>query len=506
MIAEVAKSAYGQLVSQLQTITHLRRAESVLSYDQMVFMPEIPEAAAARGAQLSALASVLHEKVTDKGLFDLLEKAENDIPHDEPDAPRLLELTRKTLTETARVPSELASRKAEHGAVAHAAWAKARENNDFQSFVPALKACFDIAKEEAAAKRVDDGISLYDQMLDQFEPGMTSARIDEIFSEIETSLVPLLDRVKTKGTPPSTDALTGHFPIDVQKDLCREIVTSLGFDDKSGRIDVSVHPFTSSSSPADVRITSRFSDDEWAMGLIASIHEGGHAMYEQNLLPSALEIDSYLSMGAHESQSLFWERAVAKSLPFWHYATPKLKESFSDFSYSPEDVYGAVNAIKPENFIRVEADELTYPLHVLLRYRLEKEIIDGDLKVEEIPKRWNEMYKDLLGLEVPDDKNGCLQDIHWSAFCIGYFPTYLLGSSTAAQLAHYCRQDIPEFDKKIEAGEFKEIKEWLINKVHKHGKRHKSLDSLLEDQLGEKLNPKYFIDYLDKKYSDLYKC
>jgi len=229
-------------------------------------------------------------------------------------------------------------------------------------------------------------------------------------------------------------------------------------------------------------------------------------MYEQSLGDSGLEIDQALSMGVHESQSLFWERMIGKSLPFWKWATPKLQEAYGSFNHTPEQVYGAVNAIKPDNLIRVDADELTYPLHVLLRYRLEKDIIEGSLAVEDIPSKWNSLMKDLLGVEVPDDSQGCLQDIHWSAFAIGYFPTYLLGSSTAAQLAFYCEKDIPDMYEKIEKGQFHELKEWLTAKVHKHGKRYKSLDDLLEAQLGEKLNPKYFIDYLEAKYSELYQC
>jgi carboxypeptidase Taq len=501
-----AKSAFDQLVSKLQAIAHLKHAESILNYDRLVFMPKAPEAAMARGAQLSALASVIHEKSTDRDLFKLLEQAEQDLPTDQADAPRILELTRKTLEETARVPAELALQKAEHGAMAYGAWVKAREAKDFASFVPALTTCFDIAKEEAAAKRATYAIGIYDQMLSDFEMGMTAPRIDEVFAEIEGALVPLLERVRKSGTPPTMDPLKGSYPIEVQKKLCREIVTSLGFDDTHGRIDVSVHPFTSSSSPADVRITSRFSDDEWAMGLLATIHEGGHAMYEQNLGTSGLEIDQALSMGVHESQSLFWERHVGKSQAFWKWATPQLKAAFDSFDYTPEQVYAAINTIKPDNMIRVEADELTYPLHVLLRYRLEKEVITGKLKVEDIPGAWNSTFKELLGIDVPDDAQGCLQDIHWSAFAIAYFPTYLLGSSTAAQLAHYCQKDIPDMYEQIESGKFDQIKEWLTTKVHKHGKRYKSLDALLEAELGEKLNPKYFVQYLDKKYSELYKC
>ena len=227
------------------------------------------------------------------------------------------------------------------------------------------------------------------------------------------------------------------------------------------------------------------------------------AIYEQNLKPSALRIDSALSMGTHESQSLFWERHVGKSKEFWKWATPILKEAFEDFNYNPEEVYAAVNSVS-RGFIRVEADELTYPLHVILRYQIEKDVVEGKLDVKDIPKRWNEDMKSLLDVDVPSDTLGCLQDVHWSALAIGYFPTYLIGSSTAAQLAHYCRKDIPEMNELVEKGEFSKIREWLTDKIHRHGMRYESLDKLLEAQVGEKLNPKYFIDYITEKYMDIY--
>jgi carboxypeptidase Taq len=499
-------TAYEQLTAKLRAIGSLQQCESLLNYDRMVFMPKASEAAQARGAQLSALASVVHEKITDQSLFELLEAAEKDLPKDDVDALRVLELTRRTLEETSRVPAELAARKAQHGALAHCAWAKAREEKDFASFIPALTTCFEIANEVACAQCIDESLTPYDQMLDKFETGMKMERIDEVFDAIEESLVPLLERVRKSKTKPSTAPLEGTFDIDVQKKICKEVVGQLGFDEDRGRIDVALHPFTSSASPSDVRITSRFSDKEWQMGLLATIHEGGHAMYEQSLGKSGLEIDQALSMGVHESQSLFWERMVGKSLSFCKWITPKLNEAYETFDYTPEEIYCAINAVKPENCIRVEADELTYPLHVLLRYRLEKEIIAGTLKVEDIPQKWNMLMKELLGVDVPDDSQGCLQDIHWSAFAIGYFATYLLGSSTAAQLAHYCERDIPDMYERIEQGEFASLKAWLNDKVHKHGKRYKSLDDLLEAQVGEKLNPKYFLDYLEAKYSKLYNC
>ena len=209
-------------------------------------------------------------------------------------------------------------------------------------------------------------------------------------------------------------------------------------------------------------------------------------------------------MGTHESQSLFWERHVGLSKSFWEFATPFLQKEFDNFDYTPEQVYEAVNAVSP-SLIRVEADELTYPLHVILRYKLERDVIEGNLDVSDIPRVWKEEMKSLLDVDVPSDAKGCLQDVHWSAGAFGYFPTYLIGAATSAQLEHYCREAFPDMDERMERGDFQEMKEWLTDKVHRHGKRYSSLDAMLEDQLGEKLNPKYFIDYLTTKYTDLYK-
>jgi carboxypeptidase Taq len=342
-------------------------------------------------------------------------------------------------------------------------------------------------------------------MLDEFEVGMSQSRIDEIFDEVQSTLVPLIAEVLASKNAPSSEPLEGTFDVSKQQELSEKLVTAIGFDRNNGRIDVSVHPFTSSISASDVRITSRFRQDEWYQGLAGTIHEGGHAIYEQNLVPSALSIDSALSMGTHESQSLFWERHIGLSKPFWKFAYPLLKDLDGSFErYSPEEVYGAVNRVS-QSFIRVEADELTYPLHVILRYNIEKDVISGKLNVEDISSRWNYDMKKLLNIEVPSDDKGALQDVHWSGLAFGYFPTYLLGAIAAAQLFHYCQKDLPDLETKIENGEFEPMKAWLKSKIHKHGRRYQSLDAMLEDQLGEALNPKYFIDYLTSKYTDLYK-
>jgi carboxypeptidase Taq len=496
--------SYSTVLSKLQTITQLQRVKSVLSYDQLVFMPK--NASADRGAQMSALAALLHEKTTDPSLKEALKLAQNEmVDSTDMDAKRLLEIEQKKLEENERLSTELVAKVASLEASAYSAWVTAKSNNDFAAFSPILKECFDTAMEVSTAKRGDSDISLYTKMLDDFETGMSQDRIDEIFGDIRKALVPLIAQVLESKHKPSSDALFGTFDIDTQKAFCEQVVTTMGYDIQSGRIDVSVHPFSMSFSPSDVRITSRYRNDEWYQGLAAMIHESGHAMYEQNLGRSATSLDTALSMGTHESQSLFWERHVGLSLQFWNWVTPLLKEKFPGKfdSFSPQDIYGAVNSVSP-SLIRVEADELTYPLHVILRYEIEKDVIGGTLDVQDIPERWKRDMKAFLNVDVPDDSKGCLQDIHWASLAFGYFPTYLIGSATAAQLAHYCRQDLP-MDEMIEKGEFGEIKNWLKRKVHQHGQRYKSLDALLEDQFGEKLNPEYFIQYLDEKYKHLYR-
>jgi Zn-dependent M32 family carboxypeptidase len=496
------KTAYEQLVAKLEAITHLSRASAVLSYDQQVFMPT--SASAERGAQLAALATVLHQQKTDPELLKLMDQV--DITTLDRYQKRLIELERKSFEENARVPTELAAQAAERASKAYQEWVEARKAKDFSMFETTLEQCFELSQKVAAAKKGDSD-NLYDFMLDEFEMGMTKQRIDDLFRQVQETLVPFIEKVldaKEKG--PTTDALHGEFDIQRQQDLSEKLVKAIGFNSDRGRIDVSVHPFTSSMSPSDVRITSRFRIDEWYQGLAGSLHEGGHAIYEQGLPKSALNVDTALSMGTHESQSLFWERHVGLSKAFWNYATPIAHEALPQLSkYSSEELYGAINAVSDESLIRVEADELSYPLHVILRYNIEKDVIGGRLAVSDIPERWNSDMKRYLKVDVPSDDKGCLQDVHWAYMAFGYFPTYLIGAIASAQLFHYCSKDMPDISAQMERGEFTQIKDWLLKTVHQHGRQYTSLDELLEDQLGETLNPKYFLNYLIEKYSDLYK-
>lgn len=506
-------TAYDTLVGKLQHITYLKQAQAVLNYDQLVFMPE--QASAARGAQLAALAAVIHEAATAPALKAAIAAAEHEgtTLQGQEQQTVVVSLARQDYERSERIPAALEAKRALLSSTAYAAWVKARASNDFDSFRPVLTDCFETAVETArAVQRVGDDVtqqpdnqSLYTVMLDDYERGMPAERIDAIFGEIEAAVVPLLRAVLASPHKPAVACLSGDFPVARQQAASRQIVAALGFDESHGRIDVSVHPFTTSIGTTDVRITSRFQESEWYQGLAGSIHEAGHAMYEQNLGTSNTAADTYLSMGCHESQSLFWERHVSLSKPFWKWAAPLLHTALGTSTADPDTLYGAVNAVAP-GLIRVAADELTYPLHVILRYQIERDVVQGSLAVADIPATWNARMKELLDVTVPTDADGCLQDVHWSALAIGYFPTYLLGAATAAQLSHYCHLDLPDFDGMVERGEFATIKLWLTDKVHRHGRRYPSLDALLLDQVGEPLNAKYFIDYLTKKYTELYRC
>ena len=542
------KALYTELVERLEERTQLERVAGVLSYDQMVFMPAA--ASSERGKQSAALAAVLHEKSVHPRIGELLDRLEQEAATTNqnftPDQHRTIVLARRAYSQKIRIPTALAARHAAISAQSYTVWTQARQESNYTLFADLFRQGIAVAQETASYMQQTDAddecaaekSSLYATLVDTFECGMAVERIDAIFGEIQAALVPLIARVLLLGdtaTPPDTSPLSAPsgsssldvFPIEQQAELSRQLVSAIGFDTHRGRIDVSVHPFSSGLSTQDVRITSRFTPEEWYQGLAGSLHEAGHALYEQHMGPTTTTttnphpkedddttsgssstplLQSALSMGMHESQSLFWERHVGLSRSFWEYATPIVHQHLPQLAaYNSTQLYAAVNAAQ-RSLIRVEADELTYPLHVILRYQLERDLIEGRLQVEDVPTQWNKGMHDMLGIEVPNDAQGCLQDVHWSMLAYGYFPTYLLGAAAAAQLAHYCQQDIPDFDDQMAAGDFTAIRAWMTDKVHRHGSRYQSLDAHLLAQVGERLNPQYLIDYLTAKYTELYKC
>ncbi|KAG8467148.1 hypothetical protein KFE25_000464 [Diacronema lutheri] len=462
-------SVFEELSHKLRAITHLNRVSALADWDQL--------------------------RSTEAALGALIARAEAEIFESERDQAVVRE-ARKSYDRLIKIPAALAEKKAKLAASAYAAWAKARAQDDFAAFAPLLAECFAVAAEVAEATREDEA-ELYDVALKEYE------LCEELFDEVQRALKPLIARVLASPHQPSANTLAPGAGVGVgaQLALNEQIVRDLGF--AHGRIDMSVHPFTTSFSPADVRITSRFSEGEWYQGLAGSVHEAGHAMYESALGTSALPVDAALSMGVHESQSLFWERHVGLSRAFWTYVGSKVRECLH-VSGTDDELYSATNRVTP-SLIRVEADELTYPMHVIMRFELERALLRGEMDVDALPGAWRARMRELLQVDVPDDRRGCLQDVHWSSLAIGYFPTYLLGALMAAQLAHHMRADMPDLDAKIAAGEFGPIRAWLNERVHRHGSVPRSMDDLLERALGEPLKTKYFIAYLTDKYTELYR-
>ncbi|KAF6265951.1 putative carboxypeptidase [Scenedesmus sp. NREL 46B-D3] len=461
-----------------------------------------------RGAQKSALAGVLYDKRTEQQLGSLLQQLKAAAGELDPVQAAVVRDASRSYTRETAVPKELAQRIAQLETDAYVAWVSARKESDFSKFAPFLQQWVDVNKQKAAA--IDPSLPVYDVLLDDYEKGMTSARLDEIFAEVRSGLVPLLAELREKGTPPDDGWLHGNYSIDRQAALCKEVALQLGFDTNNGRLDVSVHPFTGGSHPTDVRMTTRFKEGDLTEGLTGAIHETGHALYEQGRNLDAawegLPVNSALSMGIHESQSLFWERMVGLSEPFAQWLLPLISRHFPDFPQrSAQDFYAAENVIKTPSLIRVEADEVTYPLHVILRYEIERGLMDGSIKVEDVPSVWKQKMKDYLGTAPEDDAKGCLQDVHWSAGLFGYFPTYSLGAMYACQIYAHAKQQLPDMERQVAAGDFKELREWLNEHIHRQGSLHPSGDALMTAVTGNALQPQVFLAYLRTKYSKLYK-
>ncbi|WP_256439557.1 carboxypeptidase M32 [Sporosarcina sp. 6E9] len=385
------------------------------------------------------------------------------------------------------------------------AWEEAKEKADFEMFQPYLEKIVATTKRFIGYWGEKDG-NPYNTLLDQYEPGLTTEIIDEVFAELKKTIVPLVKKISASDIKPETSFLFNQFAKDAQEKFSLEILRQLGYDFEAGRLDETVHPFAMGITIGDVRQTTKYDEHDFRSAVFGTIHECGHGLYEQNIDKEleGLPVADGTSMGIHESQSLFYEQFVGHHENFWKYNFDLLK------SHSPkqfEDVelnefLRAINASKP-SFIRIEADELTYPLHIMIRYEIEKELFNGDLEVQDLPRVWNEKYKEYLGVTPENDGEGVLQDVHWSGGSFGYFPSYALGYMYAAQLKVAMLKDLPNFDELLLKGEFSPILHWLTENVHKHGKMKKPLE-IIQDTTGEGLNAKYLADYLSEKYSKLY--
>jgi len=500
-------SKYVELCNWLREVNYLRGAAGLLGWDEQVMLPE--GGLNARGKQKAALAACLHDRQSDTKLGDLIKAAESEADSMSSMEKANVRDARRSYDLRTKLSRELAAKEAELEVEGFIAWKKARETSDFSTFEPVLQKIFDLRKEIASTTR--PGWDTYDACIDLFERGMTAERLSEIFDELKAGLIPLLNKIR-KALPDAKalpESLKGSSEWDAERQatMCEEIARAIGFDFKRGRLDVSVHPFTGGTDPSDVRITTRYSSGNPWEGIMGTIHEVGHAMYEQgrNEEFAGLPVSESLSMGAHESQSLFWERCIGQSRGFWKFAAPIVHRLFPHTKdATANDFYRGVNRVMPDCLIRVETDEVTYPLHVILRFELERGVLDGSISVSELPKLWNEKFKQYLGTVPDSDATGVLQDVHWSGGAIGYFPTYTLGAIAAVQWYNAVQRAIPDLEEKMAQGNYEEIKSWLNENVHKVGSLYPSLDELLETGTGEPLNVKYFIQYLTEKYSELY--
>lgn len=484
----------------MQKAADLNNAAAVLGWDQEVYMP--PKGAALRGRQLATLAAAAHELLTSEGFGKLLnELSETDGLSDLETANVRLSL--EDYKRNKKLPADFIEEMSLLTSESFNAWVDARRKNDYRLFAPCLGKMVTLKRKQASLIGYEH--HPYDALLDEYEKGANVAMLDRIFDGIRRDLSPLLAAIKSRPQV-SNDCFHQHFPGQQQWDFGISVLKQMGFDFEAGRQDYSAHPFTTSFGPSDVRITTRADEDNFASMLWSCIHEGGHGLYEQGLPESqyGLPLGAPVSLGIHESQSRFWENCIGRSKDFWLYFYPALSLAFpQQLGHVDIDTfYNAANRVAP-SLIRTEADEVTYHFHILIRYEIEKELIEGKLDTMAIPARWNELYEHYLGIRPPDDASGVLQDVHWSHGSFGYFPTYTLGSFYAAQLYKTAQSDIAQLAEHIRNGALNPLLLWLRSKVHVHGRRFTS-EELCRQITGRDLDPAVFIAYAREKYSAIY--
>jgi carboxypeptidase Taq len=491
-----------QLRNILAEISDLNNASSLLGWDQQTYMP--PGGAEGRGNQLALLGRLAHERGTSPELGKLLEELKPYAASLDPDSDdaRLLKVTSRDYDKAIRVPSRYIVEFAQVTTLAQQVWLEARKNSDFSVFQPHLEKIVALRQEYAGFFPGFD--HPYDALLDDFEPGMKAADVKVIFEGLRPKQVELIKAIAAK---PQVEDVFLHQSFDEtrQWSFGEEVITSFGYDWKRGRQDKAAHPFTTGFGINDVRITTRVDPNFLNAMIFSSMHECGHALYDQGM---ARELDRTglekgASLAVHESQSRLWENLVGRSLPFWEHFYPRLKKVFPQLAEVPlEKFYTGINKVQP-SFIRVEADEATYNLHIMLRLEIEMALLEGKVAVKDLPALWNAKMQEYLGVTPPDDARGVLQDVHWSGGIIGYFPTYVLGNLVSAQLWEKINQDIPDLNDQIRAGKFEALLAWLREKIHRHGAKFEPQE-LVQKVTGSRIDPSAYVRYLTKKFGEIY--
>jgi len=493
-------SYYDQYREKQRKIADIYNAIALLHWDKETYLPN--KGASFRAQQIATLSGIAHNEFVDSRFGRLLNRLANMTILSEKEMKNIV-LTQKDYDKATKFTDEFVKKKSLAVSEAYHSWIEARKANDYEIFAPALQKVIDIIREEAEIIGYTD--HPYDACLDNYEAEMTVAILDPFFEGIKNDLKPLVDKI-SQAKKIDKSFLHKTFPKEAQWELGLEVLTHLGYDFEAGRQDISTHPFTTSFSPQDVRVTTRIDENDFSNMTWSCIHEGGHALYEQGL-----PVDQYglpsgqaASLAIHESQSRLWENNVGRSREYWNFFFPKIKERFpKQFKkVKLDNFYRAINTVSP-NLIRTEADELHYHLHVLIRYEIEKAILAKEVDAKDLKEMWNAKYEEYLGINPTDDLSGILQDIHWSHGSIGYFPTYSLGSFYAAQIYAAAEKDIPKLSSLLSKGKTKQLLEWLRTNIHKHGRTYNA-EELCELVTGEPLNTSYFIDYATKKFEDIY--
>lgn len=490
-------SAYENLTRTFTRLSRFGHLSAIAGWDMFTMMP--PGGSQARGAALAELSVLQHEILTGKQVSQWLDEAEQASLNDVEQA-NLFEM-RRAWQQAALLPASLVEAKSVAGSRCEHAWRQQRPANDWQGFAQNLKEVVALSREEAEIRAQANGCSRYDALLDIFEPGMTSASLDKTFGDLKQWLPPLLQRIVDKQASSPVASPVGPFAIESQKRLGLAIMKQFDFDFSAGRLDVSAHPFCG-GVPEDVRITTRYNENEFISAMMGVIHETGHARYEQNLPKqwAGQPVAHARSTAIHESQSLFFEMQLGRSAEFLTLLLPQVKQLLGDDPALEVSNFIALNQRVRPGLIRVDADEVSYPAHVILRYEIERSLIEGDIEVEDIPTLWQEKMQAMLGLDTTGNyRDGCMQDIHWTDGSFGYFPTYTLGAMYAAQLFGALKNALPEVGELVREGNLQPVFDWLRQNIWQHGSRF-TTRQLIENATGEDLNPQWFRQHLENRY------
>lgn len=495
-------TAYDDLRAHLRTAHLLGTTAALLSWDQETMMPK--GAGPVRAEQLALIAELQHQRTIDPRTADWLAACEAD-PHTQADPDRTANVRqwRRDHTRATRLPTALVAELAAHESAAQQSWATARSKDDYRRFQPMLDRMVVLQQQKADCLRLP-GQSRWDALADLYEPGMTAAMLRELFGPLRQQLVALRQRLST-GEAPDDQFARQRIERPAQEAFVRAVTTAFGFDPKFGRLDTSAHPFCTNVGN-DVRLCTRFGDDDVLDALGSTMHECGHGLYEQGTEPEhfGTPLGEAVSLGIHESQSRLWENHVGRSAAFWRWCWPLAQRHLGAActEFTAERVFRTANRVQP-SLIRVEADEATYDLHVMVRFELEQALIDGQLGTANLPGEWNRLYREYLGVQVPNDRQGCLQDVHWSCGLFGYFPTYTLGNVYAGCLHRALRQDLPELDTSLAQGLAAPATDWLRERVHRHGSLYRPAE-VIERACGFAPTPEPLLDYLEHKFGQIY--